>query len=106
MLQPLKQLGLSLTPESLPVVSENFLFQWELTKTGAGVGIMMDTIGDKEPLVERALQDSDGFVFPIWLVAHRQLKSSQRIRVVFDFLADSLAELKNNGNSAKSEDEH
>lgn len=106
MLQPLKQLGLSLTPESLPVVSENFLFQWELTKTGAGVGIMMDTIGDKEPLVERALQDSDGFVFPIWLVAHRQLKSSKRIRVVFDFLADSLAELKNNGNSAKSEDEH
>lgn len=93
MLQPMSELGLSLTSRNFPVVSENFVVQWEYTKTGAGIGMMMEIIGDKEPLVERVLKDSDAILFPIWLVAHHQLKSSKRIRAVFDLLADTLVKL-------------
>jgi hypothetical protein len=28
---------------------------------------------------------------PMWLACHRDLKTSRRIRLVFDFLADELA---------------
>lgn len=94
MLEPLHEFGLSLKAENFPVVSENLLVQWELTKSGAGLGLMMEEIGDKEPLVERVLPDSAFIPFPIWLVAHRQLKSSNRIRAVYDLLADNLGELK------------
>jgi hypothetical protein len=29
--------------------------------------------------------------FPIWLVTHRELRTSRRIRVVFEALAEGLA---------------
>jgi len=86
----LKALGLSLKPENFTVVSENFLVQWELIKSGVGLGMMMENIGDQEPLVKRVQPESNFILFPIWLVAHQQLKSSARIRAVFDMLSESL----------------
>ena len=75
------------------MVSENHLVQWENTKLGIALGVMIEAVGDKEPLVERVLPDSEVIHFPIWLVAHKQLKSSKRMRVVFDLLSESLAAL-------------
>ena len=92
-IKPLQNLGLSITQDNFSVISENHLVQWENTKLGIALGIMIEAVGDKEPLVERVLPDSEVIIFPIWLVAHKQLKSSKRVRVVFDMLADSLAEL-------------
>jgi len=88
----LSPLGLDLTADNFPVVSESMLVQWELTKLGLAAGLMMESIGDKEPSVRRVLEDSDVISFPLWLVAHKELKSSKRIRVVFDLLAESLAQ--------------
>lgn len=85
--------GLTLTQDNFLMISDNHLVQWEMTKQGIALGMMMEVIGDNEPLVERVLPDSKAIVFPIWLVAHQQLKSSKRIRAVFDLLSDSLAEL-------------
>jgi DNA-binding transcriptional LysR family regulator len=90
---PLHNLGLSITQDNLTVVSENHLVQWENIKLGIALGIMIEAVGDNEPLVERVLPDSKTIIFPIWLVAHKQLKSSKRIRAVFDVLSDSLAAL-------------
>jgi DNA-binding transcriptional LysR family regulator len=86
-------IGLTLTQDNFPVVSENHLAQWEVIKSGIALGIMIEVVGDREPLVERVLPDSEVIDFPVWLVAHKQLKSSKRIRAVFDLLSDSLAEL-------------
>ena len=91
MIDAFHALGLSLTPENFPVVAENILVQWELTKSGAALGMMMESVGDEEPLVERVLAESELLLFPIWLVVHQQLKSSKRIRAVFEMLADSLS---------------
>jgi len=93
MISTLRELGLTITQDNVSVVSENHLVQWEMTKQGIGLGMMMEIVGDREPLVERALPDSEVIKFPIWLVAHKQLRSSKRIRAVFDLLSDSLTEL-------------
>lgn len=87
----LSHFGLTVSEDNFSVVSENHLVQWENTKLGIAIGMMIEAVGDKEPLVERVLPDSKGITFPIWLVAHKQFKSSKRIRVVFDLLSDSLA---------------
>ncbi len=62
-------------------------------KHGLGIGIQDGTIGDAEPLDRRALPEMEPLLFPIWLVAHRALNTSRRLRVVFDLLAGDLTSL-------------
>lgn len=90
LMKGLNALGLSLTPSSFAVVSESQLVQWELTKQGVGISIMMEEIGDAEPRVRRALPDLPPFPVPIWLTTHRELSTSRRLRVVFDLLLEGL----------------
>lgn len=86
----LNELGFRLTQRNFPIITENHLVHWELVKHGAGIGVMPAELGDVEPSVERILPDLDPLTGEIWLVAHRELKTSRRVRRVFDFLADEL----------------
>ena len=63
---------------------------WEMVKFGLGIGVMDGLIGDREPLVRRAVPEL-GLKFPLWLVAHREVNTSRRIRLVFDLLAEELS---------------
>jgi len=83
--------GIALTLRNFPVVTENHLVQWELVKHGLGIGFMVEDVGDAEPMVERALPSLDPFPIEVWLVAHRELKTSRRVRTVYDFLASELS---------------
>ena len=40
----------------------------------------------------RVLDDVPPVLFPIWLVTHRELRTSRRIRLVFETLAQGLAQ--------------
>lgn len=93
----LNQVGFELTSHNFPIITENHLVHWELVKKGVGIGIMPEHIGDAERAVKRVLPKIEPFVIQIWLVAHRELRTSRRIRRVFDFLADELAEPRGQG---------
>jgi hypothetical protein len=54
------------------------------------VGVIMEQIGDAEPRVVRALDALPALPVPVWLISHRELRTSRRIRVVFDLLAEGL----------------
>jgi len=88
----LNGLGFTLTPNNFPILTENYLVMWELVKQGLGIGILDGNIGDAEPLVQRVLPQLEPMMFPLWLVAHRELHTSQRIRVVFDLLSQELTQ--------------
>ncbi|EBA01937.1 transcriptional regulator, LysR family protein [Rhodobacterales bacterium HTCC2150] len=90
MIKGLNTLGLGVTKANFPILTENYLVMWELVRQGAGVGILDAYIGDADPTVVRILPDLPPLVFPIWLVAHRELTTSRRIRMVYDFLATEL----------------
>ncbi|MBU2944675.1 LysR family transcriptional regulator [Shimia thalassica] len=90
MLKGLNSLGLGLTEANFPLLTESYLVMWELVKQGAAIGILDAHIGDAEPNVRRVLPDLEPLTFPIWLVAHREVTTSRRIRRVFDFLAEEL----------------
>lgn len=83
-------LGLTLGRERLVLLSSSQHVQWALVREGAGVGIMMSEIGDAEPSVVRVSKELPGIPIPMWLVTHRDVKTSRRVRVVADFLAQAL----------------
>ncbi len=82
--------GLTLTRRNFRVGSESGVVGWELVKHGLGIGIMAEEIAALTPGIERVLPDLPPFTFPIWLTTHRELRSSRRIRVVFDLLEEVL----------------
>jgi len=88
----LNKFGFDLTSSNFPIIVANHHVQWEMVKRGIGIGFMMADVGDTEPLVERVLPTFPAFETETWLVAHRELKTSRRLRVVFDCLAAELSE--------------
>jgi DNA-binding transcriptional LysR family regulator len=87
----LNDLGLNLSKKNFPLISENYIVHWELVKHGLGIGVMPIDIGDAEPLVQPVLKEFALFVFPMWLTAHSELKTSRRVRIVFDLLVSELS---------------
>lgn len=88
----LNALGLRLGPESFPWVSANQQVQWALVTQGSGIGVMMDSIGDADPRVVRVMPDRISFPVAVWLTSHRDVRTSQRVRTVFDLLANALTD--------------
>lgn len=91
MIAALNEVGFNLTHRNFPVVAEYHIVNWELVKHGVGIGAMPEEIGDDESMVQRALPDLELPMSELWLAAHRELKTSRRIRMVYDFLAAELA---------------
>lgn len=87
----LSEQGFRLTSRNFSVITKSHLVHWELVKQGLGIGIMPSVVGDAEPRVKRALPDLEAVTVDISLVAHRELKTSRRVRTVFDFLASELS---------------
>jgi DNA-binding transcriptional LysR family regulator len=86
----LRAKGLSLTRDNFRLLSQSQLVQWEMVKAGLGIGIFPAWIGDAERSVERVAVPIDPITFPVWLVAHREVRTSARVRIVFDMLADGI----------------
>lgn len=83
--------GFKLDKSNFTILVENFLVMWEFVKHGLGIGVADMRIGDNEPKVIPILPNMPAFEFPIWLVAHRELNNSAKIRFVYDMLAEELA---------------
>ena len=92
LMTPLHDMGVPVRPESFVMLSANGIVAWELVKAGYGVSMQPEALGDAEPGVEKVLPGFPPLEFPVWLVTHRELHTSRRIRIVFNLLARGLAE--------------
>lgn len=90
----LKAMGMPVEQINFPLISENSNAVWEMIKLGLGICVMMDDIAEHKTDIVRILADVEPVTFPIWLVTHRELHTSRRIRIVFDILAEELASAK------------
>ncbi|MCB1394888.1 MAG: LysR family transcriptional regulator [Rhodobacter sp.] len=91
MAEELARIGLPVPPRNFVLTCENMAVACEMVRQGLGVGVMSDDIASHMPEVERLLPDLPPIPVPLWLVTHRELRTSRRIRVVFDHLAAALA---------------
>lgn len=84
--------GIKLTQRNFSITSESVITQWELVKRGLGIALLPDQLAGTEPRFHKVLPDLQPFKGPLWLVVHKELRTSRRVRVVFDFLVDELLE--------------
>ena len=87
----LRQHGLPLSEANFSCYSDHSMASWALVRHGMGIGAMMVEVARDTPGIIRVLDDVPPVRFPIWLVTHRELRTSRRIRVVFEALAQGLA---------------
>ncbi len=87
----LRMHGLPLSEANFSCYTDHAVAQWALVRAGMGIGAMMKEIARDTPGIVRVLDDVPPVRFPIWLVTHRELRTSRRIWVVFDALAQGLA---------------
>ena len=86
----LSQLGLDLREDNFSCYADNTVAYWALVRQGMGIGVTMEEIARETPGVVRVLDEVAPVLFPIWLVSHRELRTSRRIRVVFEALVEGL----------------
>ncbi|WP_299048507.1 LysR family transcriptional regulator [uncultured Tateyamaria sp.] len=84
--------GIPVSPANLRSGSTSGITTWELMRKGFGIFPMSDHIGDQFDDAVRLLDGVTDLSFPVWLVTHRELHTSKRIRLVFDLLADMLSD--------------
>lgn len=88
----LQDLGVDVDATTFPVASDNSLVAWQLAREGLGITAIMHEIAAKMDDMVEVLEELPTITFPIWLVTHREVKTSRRIRAVFDFLVEGLGD--------------
>ena len=87
----LQQHGLPLGEANFSCYADHSVAHWALVCQGMGIGAMMEEVAQNTPGMVRVLEEVPKIRFPIWLVTHRELRTSRSIRMVFDALAQGLA---------------
>ena len=90
-LKAIEPAGLPLTRANIRYTSGSGIVAWEMVKQGLGMCIMTPEVAALTPGVEEVLPGAREMPVPIWLVTHRELRTSPRIRIVFDLLGDAFA---------------
>lgn len=82
--------GIPISLDRFRIASENATVLWEFVRRGLGVCMMLRDIAERTPGIVRLLPDLPGTPVPIWLVSHRELRTSRRVRLVFETLGEEL----------------
>jgi len=87
----LSNAGITVTADQCRIVSANAVVLWEMTRRGLGVGMLLRECAERMPGLVRLLPGLPGTPVPVWLVTHRELHTSRRVRLVFDAIAEQLS---------------
>ena len=81
------QFGFPAGREALSFRTDDLIAYWEGVRAGLGVGFVADYLARTDPQVVPVLPMLKIPPLPIWLTVHREIRTSRRIREVYDFLA-------------------
>lgn len=87
----LNRRGVPVGPANFPWATQSGVTGWEWVRQGLCLGAMVDVVARRTPGVEVALPSLEPIPVSTWLVTHRELHTSARIRLVFDVLAEALS---------------
>lgn len=71
---------------------DNQIVAWHAVLAGLGISVGMLRIAALSPALVRVLPTLVIAPLPLWITAHRELRGTPRVKVVFDFLAEALSE--------------
>ena len=90
LMTPLQNMGIPVQEENFVISTDSGVVALELTKSGFGVSMQPELLAETVPGMERVFPGLPSPQFPVWLVTHRELQTSRRIRLVFDQLVQGL----------------
>ena len=82
--------GQSIDREAFAFRTDDLILQWQAARAGLGIGFFATYLCRTDPDVLSILPTLALPELPMWLTVHREIRTSQRIRTVFDFLAAAL----------------
>ena len=82
--------GAPVTREAFALRTDDMIVQSQAVRAGLGVGFLADYVVKADANVLRVLPMLVLPELPMWLTVHREIRTSRRIRAVFDFLAEAL----------------
>jgi len=88
--QSLAAAGLPLTREAFGFRADNQLAQLAAVRAGVGIGACQYGVARRDPDLVPVLTEAVRFDLEIWVAMHEDLKSSLRMRLMFDHLAAGL----------------
>ena len=75
-----------------------------MARHGLGACLMLADVAERMPGMTCLLPDLPPILVPVWLVSHRELHTSPRVRVVFDTLAREIGRgIRETGSAAPEE---
>lgn len=86
-------IGIAMKPADFRILSASAVAVWEMVRQGLGIGGMLREVADRTPGIRRLVPDMAPIPVPIWLVTHRELERSPRIRLVRTILAEEISAL-------------
>lgn len=73
--------------------TDNHVVGVEAVRAGVGIGVLSQPVAQTDPNLVRVLPSQPMPLLPVWLEAHRDLRGANRLRLVFDFIAEELQAL-------------
>ena len=90
----MRGVGVDVTADGFRLMSESGVAVWEMVKRGLGVCVMAREIAMRTDDIVELFPEAPLTKFPVWLVTHRELRTSRRIRLVYEILADELVRIE------------
>ncbi|HEX8704914.1 MAG TPA: LysR family transcriptional regulator [Myxococcaceae bacterium] len=88
--QTLRAMGLRMTREAFTFRTDSDLAQLSLIRAGAGIGVCQVALGRREESLVQVLADEFSYPLDLWVVMHENLRTSRRMRLAYDHLAEEL----------------
>jgi len=91
MLRGFRAAGYDVSREFFAFRCDNQIVAWHAVLAGLGIGVGPTQVAERSPELVRVLFDVKLPSLPLWLTAHRELRSTPRLKLVFDALAAAFA---------------
>ncbi len=82
--------GYSVGKENFAFRTDDSMAYWRAVQVGLGIGFIADFMIRTDTQVVSLLPAMKIPPLPVWLTVHREIRTNQRIRAVYDFLAAAL----------------
>lgn len=82
--------GLPVTRDAFAFRCDDLIAYWEAVRAGLGIGFIADYLAATDKDVVAVLPMIKVPPLPIWLTVHREIRTSRRIRAVYDFLSQAV----------------
>ncbi len=90
MIRGFRAAGIEVTREFFGFRCDHQIVCWQAVRAGVGIGVGLDCVAQVAPELVRVLPEIPVPALPLWITAHRELRGTPRLKLVFDALTSAL----------------